>query len=160
MNRCDTGLLRHENKVTNPLLISVRELEAEITARCASLTFTSNFPGEEKKEFHLADVMDPVKARNNCSRVSERIVEALDFSSLMPGLTARFSGIQSPMGNHYAVLLSHSDLPEESSVILDFTAKQFDVESGFPLIMDCWQWQYWVEEKLGRQGNWYHSYAW
>lgn len=144
----------------NPLVNSIRGLEPHIMALCNSLTFTSNFPGQEEKEFHLADVMDPVQAKNNCSRVSEKIVATLDFSSLLPGLTAQFSGIQSPRGNHYAVLLSHEDLPEENSVILDFTAKQFDVEADFPLIMDCWEWQYWVEDKLGRQGNWYHSYAW
>lgn len=146
--------------MTNPLLSSISELEPRITELCDSLTFTSNFPGEENKEFRLADVMDPVTARNNCSRVSERIVDTLDFSSLMSGLTAKFTGIQSPRGNHYAVLLSHVDLPEESSVIVDFTAKQFDADANFPIIMDCWEWQVWVEDKLGRQGNWYHSYEW
>lgn len=144
----------------NPLVSFIVELEPRITAMCASLTFTSNFPGEEEQEFGLADVMDPVKARNNCSRVSEKIVNSLDFSSLLLGLTAKFTGIQSPAGNHYAVLLSHQDLPEESSVIIDFTAKQFGPGYAFPLIMDCWEWQVWVEGKMGRHGNWYHSYTW
>lgn len=142
------------------LLEKVQSITAQLHSVCGELSFRSNFPGEEDLEFKLADIMDPADALNRCSRVSETIVDAVNFSSLLPGITAKFTGIQSPAGNHYAILLSQEGEPEENSVILDFTAHQFDADVSIPLIMDCWEWQVWTEGKLGRQGNWYHSYAW
>lgn len=144
----------------NDLLDVVQALSSRIVSECGDLVFPSNFIGEEPETFRLHDVMDPATARNRCSRVTEVIIDSLDFSSLSPGLTAKFTGIQSPGGNHYAILISKEGEPEENSVILDFTARQYDSEASFPLIMDCWEWQVWTESKLGRQGNWYHSYAW
>ena len=144
----------------NALLDDIQAITPRLTEICNALSFVSSFPGEEGKEFRLADIPTPADARNRCSRVSEKIVEAVDFSSLLPGVTAKFTGIQSPAGNHYAVLLSKAGEPEENSVILDFTAHQFDVNATIPMVMDCWEWQVWTEGKLGRQGNWYHSYAW
>lgn len=144
----------------NDLLDVVQALSPRLVSECGNLVFPSNFIGEEAETFRLQDVMDPATARNRCSRVAEVIIDSLDFSSLSPGLTAKFTGIQSPGGNHYAVLLSQEGEPEENSVILDFTARQYDPEASFPLIMDCWEWQVWTESKLGRQGGWYHSYAW
>jgi hypothetical protein len=144
----------------NELLDTIQGISHRIIEECQHLVFPGNFPGEESLTFRLHDVMDPAGAQNRCSRVSEVIMDALDFSSLMGGLKAKFTGIQTPAGNHYAILLSMEGEPEENGVILDFTARQYGEDAPFPLIMDCWEWQQWTESKLGRIGSWYHSYTW
>lgn len=149
-----------EGIMKNSLLDSITAILPLVVEKCEALSFTTSFPGDESLVFCMPDMQDPATAQNKCSRVTETIVAEIDFSSLLPGLTAKFTGIQSPAGNHYAVLLSQEGEPEENSVILDFTARQFGADAEFPLVMDCWKWQVWTEGKLGRQGNWYHSYAW
>lgn len=108
----------------------------------------------------INDMADPERAHNNCGFASERAIYALQEHVFLQGLSLTYTGIQTPAGNHYAVLVSEEGKPQEESVIIDFTARQFDASLPFPLIMDCWEWQQWTEAKIGRQGNWYHSYHW
>ena len=108
----------------------------------------------------ISDMANPERAHNNCGFTSERAIYALSNHVLPHGLILTYTGIQTPAGNHYAVLVSEECKPKEESVIIDFTARQFDSSMPFPLIMDCWEWQVWTESHIGRSGNWYHSYQW
>jgi len=138
----------------NHLLPEVQALKGLIVDACAKVDVAER-PGLTVKDMAL-----PQYAQNACGLVSAAIINHVDFTEVGEGLKATYTGIQSPAGNHYAILLSKEGLPEEMSVIVDFTANQFGDDLPFPLIMDCWEWQVWTEDKLGRVGNWYHSYAW
>jgi hypothetical protein len=144
----------------NPILPLIAAKESELFALCSISPFIRDIPGEQRFEFSMTDLQDPVVAKNNCGIVTAQLVKDVDFSSLHEDFTVKFTGIQSPAGCHYGILLSMSGVPEEESVIIDFTARQFDSSSPIPLIMDCWEWQVWTESKLGRQGNWQHTYKW
>lgn len=144
----------------NPILPLVLAKESDLFDLCSTVAFIRDIPGEERFEFTMDDLQDPVVAKNNCGIVTAQLVREINFSSLHEDFTAKFTGIQSPAGCHYGILLSMKGLPEEESIIIDFTARQFDSSSPIPLVMDCWEWQLWTESKLGRQGNWQHSYAW
>lgn len=144
----------------NELLPLILEVQDDIVAHCSQMNFIRDLPGENRFEFTLKDLQNPQVAKNNCGIVSAQILAEFNFSSLIPTVTGQFTGIQTVAGNHFGILLSKSDLPEETSVIIDFTATQFDRNASIPLIMDCWEWQIWTEDKLGRQGHWKHSYAW
>lgn len=137
----------------NALLNEVSDLKDLILSACEEVKIAER-EGLSVKDMDLAE-----NAQNSCGLVSAAIINRIDFVELA-GLNAKYTGIQSPAGNHFAILLSKEGLPEEMSVIVDFTASQFEADAPFPLVMDCWEWQVWTEEKLGRQGNWYHSYAW
>lgn len=145
--------------MTTDLLASIQRALPKIVEECEKLPYFSIEPDGNKKPFTLQEVMDPAEGLNKCAFVAQTITDSVDFSSLVPGVSALFTGIQTPAGNHYAVLLSK---PGDTSdgVILDFTARQFDAITDFPLVMDCWEWQLWTESHIGRVGNWYHSYAW
>jgi hypothetical protein len=145
--------------MTTDLLASIHSTLPKIVEECDKLPFFSIEPDGSKKSFTLEDVMDPTEGLNKCAFTSQMITDSVDFSSLTPGAEAVFTGIQSPAGNHYAVLLREIG-DTGDGVILDFTARQFDPAADFPLVMNCWDWQMWTESHLGRQGNWYHSYAW
>lgn len=146
--------------MTDSLLDVIERMLPEIVEKCEKLPFFSIEPDGSKAPFNLKAVMDRSGSRNKCGFVAQTIADNVDFGSIAPGVSAQFTGIQSPTGNHYAVLLSQAGESDYNSVILDFTARQFDADADFPLVMDCWKWQEWTESRLGRQGNWYHSYAW
>lgn len=146
--------------MTNTLLDVIERMVPEIVEKCAKLPFIAMATDGSETSFDLEAVMDPRTAKNKCGFVAKMITDSVDFDSLAPGVSAQFTGIQSPAGNHFAVLLSQAGEDEYSSVIVDFTARQYDPTADFPLVMDCWKWQEWTESHLGRQGNWYHSYAW
>jgi hypothetical protein len=135
----------------------LEEIEA---MKPAILEACSNVMIAERNGLSVIDMGEPLNALNSCGLVSEAIIKTIDLTLLNPEWSAKYTGIQSPSGNHFAILLSKAGLPEEDSVIIDFTASQFDASLPFPLVMDCWDWQIWTESYLGRQGNWYHSYAW
>lgn len=101
----------------------------------------------------VADMEDGVKASNNCWDASEAVLERhlSDFQGCME--QAFISGIQTPAGNHYAILCVQGS----DEVIIDYTARQFDTDAPYPLIMDAWEWQDWVEGRIGRQGAWMHD---
>lgn len=138
----------------NSLLQELEPLKDLILHACEDIKIA------ERKGLKVKDMTLPENARNSCGFVSAAIIDHIDFSEIGEGYKATYTGIQTPAGNHYGVLLSKDGLPEEMSVIVDFTASQFGSDAPFPLIMDCWEWQFWTEEKLGRVGNWYHSYTW
>jgi hypothetical protein len=141
------------------LLASIHSALPKIVEECGKLPFFSTEPDGSKKPFTLEEVMDPAGGLNKCAFVAQTIVDSIDFDSILPETEAVFTGIQSPAGNHYAILLRERENTSEG-VILDFTARQFDSATDFPLVMNCWDWQIWTESHLGRMGNWYHSYAW
>lgn len=138
--------------MTNQLVAEVESLSPHILEACGDVFIN---------DVHTIREMDtPERALGNCGFVAEKVIEATEDAVFLQGLKTTYTGIQTPSGNHFAVLVSKDGLPEEKSVILDFTARQFDKDAPFPLVMDCWEWQVWVEGKIGRVGNWYHSYRW
>jgi hypothetical protein len=143
----------------NALLESVVASIPQITEECEKLDFTAADNRDETITFSLDDLRISEIARNKCGITSKEIVENADLGFLKGNITATFTGIQSPAGNHYGVLLSQTG-DTYGGIIVDFTARQFDPESVFPLVMDCWEWQRWTESYLGRVGNWYHTYEW
>lgn len=145
--------------MTNDLLVSVRNALPKIVEECGRLPYFSIEPDGSKKSFNLEAVQEPAEALNKCGFTARTIADTVDFSALTPGSEAVFTGIQSPAGNHYAVLLREIG-DTSDGVILDFTARQFDPSADFPLVMNCWDWQVWTESHLGRIGSWYHSYTW
>lgn len=138
----------------NILLQEVKPLNDLILSACEEIEIA------ERNGLKVKDMTLPENSRNSCGFVSAAIIDSIDFTKIGEGYKATYTGIQTPAGNHYGVLLSKEGLPEETSVIVDFTASQFGDDVPFPLIMDCWEWQIWTESKLGRIGNWYHSYEW
>lgn len=145
--------------MTTDLLASIQSTLPKIVEECGKLPFFSIEPDGSKAPFDLTTVQDPAEALNKCGFTSRTIADSIDFGSLTPGAEAVFTGIQSPAGNHYAVLLREIG-DTSDGVIIDFTARQFDPKADFPLVMNCWEWQVWTESHLGRQGDWFHSYAW
>lgn len=139
---------------SNSLLQEVQAMRDLIIGACGSVEIA------ERDGLTVEDMSLPENALNSCGLVSASIINQVDFSTVGEGMKATYTGIQSPAGNHYAILLSKEGLPEEMSVIVDFTASQFSKDLPFPLVMDCWEWQAWTESHLGRVGNWYHSYEW
>lgn len=145
--------------MTTDLLASIHSALPEIIEECKKLSYLATNNDGSTSPFDLLAVMDPAEALNKCAFTSRVIARDADFSFLGEDTVATFTGIQSPAGNHYGVLLSHAG-DTDGGVILDFTARQFDANATFPLVMDCWKWQLWTESHLGRVGNWYHTYTW
>lgn len=141
------------------LLESVIDSIPQITEECGKLDFAAPDNRGETIAFSLRDLRIPEIARNKCGITSKEIVANADLSFLKGSIAVTFTGIQSPAGNHYGVLLSETG-DTYGGVIVDFTARQFDPSADFPLVMDCWEWQLWTESHLGRVGNWYHTYDW
>lgn len=104
-------------------------------------------------ECTVADMADRLKATNNCWDASEAVLKRhlTDFQVYAERVLV--SGIQTPAGNHYAILC----IKGEHEIIIDYTARQFDETVAYPLVIDAYQWQEWVESKIGRQGNWMHD---
>lgn len=138
--------------MVNPLVSKIERIQEEILDACGSIDVTETHS--------INDMAVPEFAYGNCGFAAERAIVALSSYVFPHDVLLTYTGIQTPAGNHYGVLVSEHGKPQEESIIIDFTARQFDKNMPFPLIMDCWEWQRWVESKIGRIGNWYHSYDW
>lgn len=145
--------------MTTDLLTSIQTALPKIVEECENLSYVAIATDGSKVPFDLQTVKNPADALNKCGFTSRVIASDADFSFLGENILATFTGIQSPAGNHYGVLLSQAG-DTDGGVIIDFTARQFEETADFPLVMDCWQWQLWTESHLGRVGNWYHTYTW
>lgn len=143
----------------NELLKSVQSSISEIIEECKQFSYVATNNDGSTSAYSLSELSDSAGALNKCAFTSRTIAENADFSYLKEDTVATFTGIQSPAGNHYGVLLSNVG-DTDGGVIIDFTARQFDKSADFPLIMDCWDWQIWTESQLGRMGNWLHTHTW
>lgn len=145
----------------NALLEEVLKRESEIVADVLHIKFENSHHDSTVREYEVKDLADPQVAVNNCFVASDAIVAGTSLAAYFEGTTVISSGIESPAGNHFALLFSRQKTKwTEDSVIVDFSARQYDPEAPFPLVMDAWQWQEWVEGKLGREGTWTHLQDW
>lgn len=143
---------------TTDLLASIRSIEPDIVSVANDVFFrdVKYFgPDQESKMRSVTEMMVAGESRNKCWSVSEALAESDLAQDLFPDLAVQVTGIETPAGNHYAILVED----ENDGVIIDFTARQFDPNMSFPVIMDMWDWQSWTEEKIGRVGVWRHDSA-
>lgn len=144
---------------TTALLASIRDIEPDIISAVNDVSFRDvNHFGVVGQKIVLRPVNEMRAAgecRNKCWSVSEAVAESESSRELFPGLKVQVTGIETPAGNHHAILVED----ENDGVIIDFTARQFDPNMSFPVIMDMWDWQLWTEDKIGRIGEWRHDRA-
>lgn len=145
----------------NALLREVLELEATISKEVRNLVFPAARKEMGAAEYAVHQLADTAVARDNCHVSSEAILNGFNFAEKLTQVEAIVSGIETPAGNHVGVLLTRKTGQwSEDNVMIDYSARQFDPDIAFPLIMDAWEWQEWVESKLGRQGEWTHLNDW
>lgn len=144
---------------TTALLTSIRNIEPDIMSAIHDVSFHDiNHFGAVGQKIAMRPVTDMMVAdncRNKCWAVSEAIAQSEVSEKLFQDLKVQVTGIETPVGNHHAILVED----ENDGVIIDFTARQFDPNMSFPVIMDMWDWQLWVEDKMGRVGGWRHERA-
>jgi hypothetical protein len=144
---------------TTSLLTSIRNIEPDIISAVQDVSFRDiNHFGMVGQKIVMRPVTEMVVAgecRNKCWPVSEAVAESESSRELFRGLKVRVTGIETPAGNHHAILVED----DNDGVIIDFTARQFDPNMSFPVIMDMWDWQLWAEDKIGRVGVWRHDPA-
>lgn len=143
---------------TTALLTSIRKIEPGIISVAKDVSFHDvNYfgPDQETMIRPVSEMMIATECRNKCWAVSEAIAKSDFCQDLFPNLEVQVTGIETPAGNHYAILVED----DNDGVIIDFTARQFDPNMSFPVIMDMWDWQSWTEDKIGRMGVWRHDIA-
>lgn len=144
---------------TTALLTSIRDIEPEIISAAHEVSFPDinhfGAVGQKTVMRPVSEMMVAGECRNKCWPVSEAVAESESSRELFPGLKVQVTGIETPAGNHHAILVED----ENDGVIIDFTARQFDPNMSFPVIMDMWDWQLWTEGQIGRIGDWRHERA-
>lgn len=91
------------------------------------------------------DLVDPEHVRERCAEISEEFVALLAehhiaarvISGVRFGEDERFPGVRLMMAGHYAVLVAD----EETDVVYDWTAHQFDPETPVPLVVRLGEWR-------------------
>lgn len=145
----------------NVLLSEVIELEPAISSQVQDLIFPAARKEMGEPEYAVHRLADTAVAKDNCHVSSEIILNGFNFMDNLHSVEAIVSGIETPAGNHVGILLTRKTGQwSEDNVMIDYSARQFDPDIAFPLIMDAWEWQEWVESKLGRQGEWTHLNDW
>lgn len=83
----------------------------------------------------------PEGAKNRCHAISTMICDTLSSQS------TQYIGITSATGNHFACYIEDLE-SDDDSLVLDFTMRQFDPDSEFPLIMKASEWEQKVKKSL------------
>lgn len=89
----------------------------------------------------LADMAHREVSMNQCRKVAQ----AVTALAVIPEAKTSLVGVSSPRGSHYATLIAR----EDTEVIVDFTASQFNPRAPFPMVMDKDAWKIWVQRYLG-----------